>query len=61
MVAFEVTKIFLDASEAFEKVWHDGLLFKLNRNDIFKSLLKLLSDFLFVWKQGVVLTGQHQS
>ena len=60
-MAFEVTKIFLDASEAFEKVWHDGLLFKLNRNDIFKSLLKLLSDFLFVWKQGVVLTGQYQS
>ena len=39
-MAFEVTEIFLDASEAFEKVWHDGLLFKLNRNDISKKPFK---------------------
>ena len=30
----EVLSIFLDMSKAFDKVWHDGLLFKLQRNGI---------------------------
>ena len=42
----EVRGIFLDISKAFDKVWHEGLLLKLNQNGISGNLLKLLRDFL---------------
>ena len=37
--------IFLDISKAFNKVWHDGLLYKLKRNDINGDLLKFIESF----------------
>ena len=58
---FEVRAVFLDISNAFDKVWHEGLLLKLNQNDISGNLLKLLCDFLSCRKQRVVLNGQHSS
>ena len=42
----EVRNIFLDIYKAFDKVWHEGLLFKLSRNGISGNLLDLLSRFL---------------
>ena len=48
---FEVRRVFLDISKAFDKVWHEGLLFKLNQNGISGNLLKLLLDFLSYRKQ----------
>ena len=56
---FEVRGVFLDISKAFDKVWHEGLLLKLNRNGISGNLLNLLRDFLSCRKQRVVLNGQH--
>ena len=35
----EVRAVFLDISKAFDKVWHEGLLFKLLQNGISGSLL----------------------
>ena len=58
---FEVRGVFLDISKAFDKVWHDGLLLKLNQNGISGNLFKLLRDFLSYRKQRVVLNGQHSS
>ena len=58
---FEVRGVFLDISKAFDKVWHEGLLLKLNQNDISGNLLKLLRDFLSCRKQQVVLNGQHST
>ena len=58
---FEVRGVFLDISKAFDKVWHEGLLLKLNQNGISGNLLKLLRDFLSYRKQRVVLNGQHSS
>ena len=53
--------IFLDISKAFDKVWHEGLLFKLKQNGISGNFLNVITDFLYQRKQGVVLNGQHSS
>ena len=58
---FEVGGVFLDISKAFYKVWHKGLLLKLNQYVISGNLLKLLRDSLSFRKQRVVLNGQHSS
>ena len=52
---FDVCSVFLDISKAFDKVWHDGIFFKLKQNGIFCNLLNLLSNFLRDRKQRVVL------
>ena len=58
---YEVRGVFLDISKAFDKVWHKGLIHKLEQNGIGGPLLKILTDFLKSWKQRVVLNGQHSS
>ena len=52
---FDARSVFLDISKAFNKVWHDGLIFKLKQNGISGNLLNLLSNFLRNRKQRVVL------
>ena len=42
----EVRGVFLDISKAFDGVWHEGLLFKLQQNGISGELITLLKDFL---------------
>ena len=56
--SLEVRGVFLDISKAFDKVWHDGLLYKLKRNGINDGLLKPVERFLSDRHQGVVLNGQ---
>ena len=53
--------VFLDISKAFDKVWHEGLLFKLKQNGISGNLLNVITNFLCQRKQRVVLNGQHSS
>ena len=43
--ALKVRSVFLDTSKAFDKVWHQGLIFKLKQNNISGELLHILSDF----------------
>ena len=57
----EVRSVFLDISKAFDKVWHEGLIFKLKQNGISGELLHILFDFLSNRKQMVVLNGQNSS
>ena len=52
---------FLDILKAFDKVWHEGLLFKLERIGISGNLLSLLKSFLSNRFQRVVLNGQCSS
>ena len=50
--------VFLDISKAFDRVWHDGLIFKLKTYGITDPLLSLLRDYLRDRIQRVVLNGQ---
>ena len=51
----EVTNVFLDISKAFDKVWHEGLIFKLKPNGISCELLHTLSDLLAIGNKGFCL------
>ena len=57
-VGLEVRSILLDISKAFDKVWYDGISFKLTQNRILRNLLNFLHDFLEERKQIVVFNGQ---
>ena len=58
---YEVRGVFLDISKAFDKVWHNGLIYKLKQNGVSGDLLNLIIDFLDARKQRVVLNGQYSS
>ena len=58
---YESRSVFLDISEAFDKVWHEGLLHKLKENDISGKSLNTVKDFLYQRKQRVALNGQYSS
>ena len=49
---FEVRSVLLDISKAVDKVWHKGIIFKLQQNGISDDLLNALSDFLRNRKQS---------
>ena len=57
----EVRSAFLDISKAFDKVWHEGLLYKLKSMGISGELFKLLENCVTVRFQRVVLNGQTSS
>ena len=56
-----VRSVFLDISKAFDKVWHEGLIFKLEQNGISGSLLNFFNNYLSNRKQRVVLNGEVSS
>ena len=49
--------VFLGISKAFDKAWHDGLIFKMRHNGISGNLLKLFQNYLSNRKQRIVLNG----
>ena len=53
----DVRAVFLDISKAFDKVWHDGLIFKLRQNGVSGNLLRLFESYMCNRKQRVVLNG----
>ena len=53
----ETRALFLDISKAFDKVWHEGLIFKLKGNGISGPLLNFFVSYLQGRHQRVVLNG----
>ena len=53
--------IFLDISKVFDKVWHDGLIFRQRRSGTCCEMINILEDFLSNRKQRVVLNDQCSS
>ena len=56
--SLEVRGVVLDLSKAFDKVWHDGLIYKLKSLGISGSLLELIQNYLDNRFQRVLLNGQ---
>ena len=57
----DIRGVFLDISKTFDKVWHDGLIFKLQMYSIDGKLLKLLKSYLKDRQQRVLLNGETSS
>ena len=57
----EVRSVFLDISKAFDKVWHEGLLYKLKTMGISGNIYNLLENYLSGRLQRVILNGQNSS
>lgn len=53
----DVRVVFCDISKAFDRVWHKGLLFKLERLGITGPLLDWFQNYLSFRKQRVVVNG----
>ena len=53
----EVRSVYLDMSKAFDKVWHEGLVFKLKQNGVDGNLLSLIQNYLTNRKQRVIING----
>ena len=54
----EVRSVFLDISKAFEKMWHEGFLYKLRFMGILGELYNLLGNYLLGRFQKVILNGK---
>ena len=53
--------MFLDISKAFDRVWHEGLIYKTKCMAVTGDLLTLIESFLFEKQQRVVLNGQESN
>ena len=58
VIRLKIWETFLDASKAFDKVWHTGLKSTLKSYDVDGSLLKLKENYLTGLPQRVVLNDQ---
>ena len=56
--SLEVRAVFLDISKAFDRVWHDGILYKLKLLGICGRYYNLIQSVLENRHQSVVLNGQ---
>ena len=56
--SLEVCDVFVNLSKAFDRVWHDDLLYKLNSNGMDGNLFKLNKSFLNNRFQRVVLNSR---
>ena len=52
---------FLDISKAFDKVWHEGIIFKLKDNGISGNILTFFENYLTNRYQRVVLNGKESN
>lgn len=53
--------VFLDVSKAFDKVWHEGLIFKLKQFGVAASILDWFIDYLSNRSQNVLINGKSSS
>ena len=54
----EIRAVFLDISRAFDRVWHGGFIYKLERIGIEGELINILTSFLSDRLQRVTIDGK---
>ncbi len=54
----ELRIVFCDISKAFDRVWHNGLLYKLEKGGITNSALAWIKNYLQDRYKRVVINGQ---
>ena len=55
-LSLETRGVFLDISKFFDRVWHDGLLFKLKQNGVSGNLIGLIKSFLVIgFKESLLM------
>ena len=54
-------KFFCDISKAFDRVWHRGLILKLEKYGIHGNLLAWFANYLFNRSQSVCVDGTYFS
>ena len=57
----DIRGVFLDISKAFDKVWHEGLIFKLKTYGFEGKSIMFLENYLKNRNQRVVLNGLNSS
>lgn len=57
----EIRVVFFDISKAFDRVWHKGLLFKIQKIGIRGNLLSWIKSYLSGRVQKVVINGKESS
>ena len=57
----DVCYVSLDATAAFDRVWHAGLLFKLKKIGITGNVFSWISSYLSNRKQRVMIKGQFSN
>ena len=57
----ETRAVFLDISKAFDKVWHEGIIFKLKCNGISGNLLSFFDNYLLNRYQRVGLNDNESN
>ena len=57
----DVGGIYLEISKAFDRVWHEGLIYKVKRIGVTGLALELIQSFLSHRFQRVVLNGQSST
>ena len=60
-LSLEVRSVFLDTSKAFDKNWHESLLYKLKSVGISGELYEIIEKFLSGRFHRVILSGQASS
>ena len=53
----EVRTVFCDISKAFDRVWHEGLIYKLKAAGVSGDVLRWFQSYLLGRRQRVVLPG----
>ena len=59
--SLDIRGVFLDLSKAFDRVWHDGLMYKLNCLGICGNYYGLIHSFLSDRHQRMFLNGQSSN